>query len=76
MKKIDILSPLTTISGIITFSPVEQIVSIYALVITIVCGTVSLFRITLHAIRSIKKYRHGKLTLDEAIKEFDEMEKK
>lgn len=73
MKDFDILSPITAISGVITILPVDKMVSAYALLITVVCGSVSVFRIVLHIIRAVKKFRAGKLTLDEAIKEFDEL---
>lgn len=73
MKDFDILSPITTISGVISILPVDKIVSTYALLITVVCGSVSIFRVILHIIHAVKKFRAGKLTIDEAIKEFDEL---
>lgn len=76
MKDFDILSPISAVSGVISLIPLDIVINGYALFITIICGSVSVFRITLHVIRAIRKFKHGKLTLDEAISEFDKMEDK
>lgn len=67
-------SPIATISGILSMLTIDGIINSYLMLITIICGTISIAKIIIRLITIIRDYIKRKKTARETLKNLDELE--
>lgn len=74
MMKYELYSPTAAICGILSMVTLDEIISTYLMLITIICGTISIVRTLIHVFKIIHDFVTRKKTASETIKNLDELE--